>query len=547
MSEKITNDENEQQILDTALQESDQLLARSLHDDERRRKRKRLLWLSVLVLGVVLASVIAFRPNSDRVNSDFAASVQSQPKKSKATSELPKNSRVKIDLSDCDSPEWKAAIDRQQDVPRIKSGHGQMTLLRVVLPGASPDALLQITSTKVVELGQGGGGAFRQIQNGDFIVVEHINSARRRNGKDPIEIGGFACHRAKLYVDVPPPGKLGILGDVILTPCAPQEMGFVIVTVEEETVGSLEHQKFIIGPIAVGGPYGKAFPFSRDYLCATGPIAPGEYKTFLPGFNRAKNRKTIQVLPGKVTHVRFAENAQEKVVKIEVAVASSLAEATVRKPTDNSGDANSPDATFNTAKQAMVRGDYMAFCQCFTEDGLSLMAGSLRMMTGMLQWAGQQQGADPQSVKLSQGLDRINQRYIKSQLESEVHLDLNASAEDFMAVVRKMAEPISDHSGYVTAVFKLLHTNNSFPNKSQPMADATLQDITVEGESANATMIGTFLKPRKSEEPIMFRRVGRTWKIEQLGSFGVKITVNNSAPAQQTTQPENNPNKSDRE
>ncbi len=43
--------DNEQKILDTALLESDQLLARSLRDDERRRKRKRFVWWSVFVFG----------------------------------------------------------------------------------------------------------------------------------------------------------------------------------------------------------------------------------------------------------------------------------------------------------------------------------------------------------------------------------------------------------------------------------------------------------------------------------------------------------------
>ncbi len=51
--------EHEQEILDTALLESDQLLARSLHDDELRRRRKRLAWLSALVIGGVVMSAIA--------------------------------------------------------------------------------------------------------------------------------------------------------------------------------------------------------------------------------------------------------------------------------------------------------------------------------------------------------------------------------------------------------------------------------------------------------------------------------------------------------
>lgn len=49
-------DENEQRTLDTALLESDQLLARSLQDDQARRQRRRF-WLLTIVLGGVVVSV----------------------------------------------------------------------------------------------------------------------------------------------------------------------------------------------------------------------------------------------------------------------------------------------------------------------------------------------------------------------------------------------------------------------------------------------------------------------------------------------------------
>ena len=48
--------EKEQELLDTALLESDQLLARSLQDDQRRR-RGRKIWLSVFFIGVVAMSL----------------------------------------------------------------------------------------------------------------------------------------------------------------------------------------------------------------------------------------------------------------------------------------------------------------------------------------------------------------------------------------------------------------------------------------------------------------------------------------------------------
>ncbi len=51
---------DEQQILDTALLESDQLLARSLRDDQQRR-RKRIIWLSTLLIGgVAMATLVWF-------------------------------------------------------------------------------------------------------------------------------------------------------------------------------------------------------------------------------------------------------------------------------------------------------------------------------------------------------------------------------------------------------------------------------------------------------------------------------------------------------
>ncbi len=51
--------EREQEILDTALRESDQLLVRTLHDDEIRRRRRRLiLWSALVIGGVVMTKLM---------------------------------------------------------------------------------------------------------------------------------------------------------------------------------------------------------------------------------------------------------------------------------------------------------------------------------------------------------------------------------------------------------------------------------------------------------------------------------------------------------
>jgi hypothetical protein len=62
MSEKYASTAlpaDEQKILDTALLESDQLLARSLHDDQQRRRR-RTMWLSILLIGGVAMTTLVW-------------------------------------------------------------------------------------------------------------------------------------------------------------------------------------------------------------------------------------------------------------------------------------------------------------------------------------------------------------------------------------------------------------------------------------------------------------------------------------------------------
>ena len=176
-----------------------------------------------------------------------------------------------------------------------------------------------------------------------------------------------------------------------------------------------------------------------------------------------------------------------------------------------------PEATFQTAKQAVGNGDLETFCQCFTDEGLSLMAGSMRMMTGMIHFIGSQEGADEQSAKLAQGIDQINREYVNSD-PPQVNLNMNAPEAEIMAGVRKMAEPIKDRAAYLGAVFKLM-LDNAPADMPQPMADAKLQDVQITDNTATATILGTVLMPGKNDTPITFRQVDQAWKIDQLGSF----------------------------
>lgn len=213
--------------------------------------------------------------------------------------------------------QWRTMIAHARNLPQLRAGNGQLTLMRVVLKDGNPNAPIQLTSTKLVLPQDGsGGGLYQQIKNGDFILVEHINSARRKDEKDPVEIGSFTHQRATVWVDVPPRGKLGVLGDVILAPVAVEKMGRIVANTESDSRRPIKMRQIRIGPIAVGGPYGEALPLGLNVSADTGKIAPGTYKILLPDFDMAKSRWTVEVRPGEVTQLQFLAHSQREIEKV---------------------------------------------------------------------------------------------------------------------------------------------------------------------------------------------------------------------------------------
>ena len=189
----------------------------------------------------------------------------------------------------------------------------------VALPAKTD--IVQVTSTKVVSLEElSGGGIFRELANGDFILIEHINSTRRKDNRDPVRVGSFTHHDAEFLVPVPPRGQLGILGDAILSRPQPESMGKIeldlrLVGPEWKNTAPQAKYQLQLGPCVVGGVYGVTREFNHDYQCDTGLLPPGEYHLLLSDFDMVKSRWTVTIKPGQVTHLRF-EASSPKVVKL---------------------------------------------------------------------------------------------------------------------------------------------------------------------------------------------------------------------------------------
>lgn len=181
--------------------------------------------------------------------------------------------------------------------------------------------IVQVTSTKVVSLQElSGGGVFRELTNGDFILIEHINSTRRVNDRDPVRVGSFTHHVADFMVPVPPRGQLGVLGDVVLSRPQPEAMGRIELDLRFvgngwKSVSPQPKYQLQLGPCVVGGAYGVTREFNHDYQCDTGLLPPGEYKLLLADFDMVQSRWTVTVKPGQVTRLWF-EASSPRVVQL---------------------------------------------------------------------------------------------------------------------------------------------------------------------------------------------------------------------------------------
>ncbi len=223
--------------------------------------------------------------------------------------------RFRIDQNDLGSPEWRGAIERAR---KHLGGRGYYTLMRVVLENSSPDEKIQVQGTKLKQLTEkyyGGGGEYRVVSSGGFVFLQHINSTRRQDGKDPVTLGALAHGRTRLWVDVPPAGTLGVLGDVILRRYPIEEMGRLVTMIELPP--GVKATRLVLGPVVVGGPYGNKFEVDHGGRCDTGRLAPGKYKILFPEFDMRKSRWFVSVAPRTVTHAKFVAHSQSELEKIE--------------------------------------------------------------------------------------------------------------------------------------------------------------------------------------------------------------------------------------
>jgi hypothetical protein len=317
--------------------------------------RRYLLWIGATLLALTASP-------SGWADSPVSPVTDPSPVKEEEVASESDSLKYRVDLSKLESPEWKETIDRITVTPGFKAGHSSATVLRVILEGAEPlisaDAApsegptvngvkIRITGpggTSVsIDLGEdqpavsppsmrgrvpisaqsiklnsldmfpGGGGMFRDLNSGDFLIVEHINSSRRRGGKDPVDIKTTTHGQIKLWIPVPARGELGVYGDVILPKIDPSLLGRIVADVRSPEGIQPRPEMLSVGLVTVGGVYGDGFKMNADHVATSGLLGPGVYPVLLPTAETAgtpTNRWHIRVEPGSITYLTFFDRGE---------------------------------------------------------------------------------------------------------------------------------------------------------------------------------------------------------------------------------------------
>jgi hypothetical protein len=220
----------------------------------------------------------------------------------------------RIDASVIQNPAWREAVERVGRGGWLRKGKGRATLLRVRVADGDAEEEIQLRGTKLRRPDEGDGGTFAEFAPGSFVVYEHIASTARENGRDPLEIGSYAHGQHRLWLDVPEPHTLSLLGDVVLERTPAQMLGEIAIEIASGAVSGPNRAR--IGPVTAGGRYGRKLRIEASGVTRSGTLAPGRYTLVFPDFDPVSNRWKIDVAPGRVTELRFAPRSEARIEKL---------------------------------------------------------------------------------------------------------------------------------------------------------------------------------------------------------------------------------------
>jgi hypothetical protein len=178
-----------------------------------------------------------------------------------------------------------------------------------------------------------------------------------------------------------------------------------------------------------------------------------------------------------------------------------------------------PQEAFDAAKKAVARDDWKGFCATLTDDSRDTLAVGMVMMPLMLK--GFAEFAPPEQRKAVlakfKPLDDVMTKHGLTEAALAGLKDTKPAGKDPEAMkeaFKKLLTPVKDRSAFVAEMFAALKQMDPKQAGQGPLStDAELKDVSTDGDNAKG-MIVTKKGGQEKREPVAFRRVDGSWKID---------------------------------
>jgi hypothetical protein len=188
----------------------------------------------------------------------------------------------------------------------------------------------------------------------------------------------------------------------------------------------------------------------------------------------------------------------------------------------------SPEATFQTARAAVARGDYQTFCDCWTDQGLGWLSGGMAMTINMFRLMSEKEAQNEDSpdevARANQRAKQLAELLVKHGFTEGVVPELNIIAgEDapkpVQQQVREQLDEISsvipDQAAFFADSLDVIKEVSDQPMYTLLPNGSTLTELKIQGDSAT----GVILKPSEDQMrkcPATFSRVNGQWMFDEI-------------------------------
>jgi hypothetical protein len=201
-----------------------------------------------------------------------------------------------------------------------------------------------------------------------------------------------------------------------------------------------------------------------------------------------------------------------------------FAQAGGGEPAAGGGKAyKTPQEVFDAFKTSLKKEDWKGFCECLTPDSEKALAGVMAVGIEFVKGFLQAFAEKDESGKLKGAIQSLDAVYKKHRLSKEDFKDVDlkqlmgaGGKQDTKAMIKTFAKVggrIKDRPGFISDLMKALSSMGPAAKEFQFEGNPQLQDVKVSGDTATGIIVHT-KKGKEQKDPIAFKKIGGSWKIE---------------------------------